>query len=287
MIVHLLKRLALLVASTAVASVVVFAFMSVLPGGPGRGGARDGDSDAAVVAARPAVRHSTGRSWCSTALGVRAVARRLRNLLRDAARRSGRRSPTGFSVTAWLVFGGMVIALLIAIPPGRSPRCTTGTRSARWRRGCRRSAIAVPAFLAGILLVYVFAVRAQAVPSGGCTPLAQDPGSGSSSLVLPLVVARAGAGGRADPLCPVGGARRDARGLPPDRPGQGAEPDGGAVAARAAQRRRAGGDRARPAAGDAADRRRGGGAGVRDPRPRAPAADRGGQPRPARWCRTW
>ncbi len=43
----------------------------------------------------------------------------------------------------------------------------------------------VAAFLAGILLVFVFAVQAQALPSGGYVPIAESPGEWLRSLLLP------------------------------------------------------------------------------------------------------
>jgi peptide/nickel transport system permease protein len=183
-IVHLLKRLALLVASTAVASVVVFAFMSVLPGDPAEVALGTGATHAAVVAERhkfgtdrPLVVQFThwvsglfhgdfGTSYVSSAAIGPQISDRL-------------------GVTAWLVLGGMVIALLIAIPAGTFAAVHHRNPLGVLLSGLSQVGIAVPAFLAGILLVYVFAVRAQAVPSGGYTPLAQDPGSWFQHLLLP------------------------------------------------------------------------------------------------------
>ncbi|MFJ4473366.1 ABC transporter permease [Streptomyces xanthochromogenes] len=99
----------------------------------------------------------------------------------------GPRVADRFGVTLWLVAGGMLVALLIALP--------AGVLSAAWhrkRRGTLLSAlsqagIAVPAFLAGLLFVYVFAVRAGALPAGGYVPLAEDPGEWARHLVLPCL----------------------------------------------------------------------------------------------------
>lgn len=90
-----------------------------------------------------------------------------------------------FAVTTVLVLGGMVIALLVAVPAGtfaavhhRNPLGVTIS-------AVSQVGIAIPAFLAGILLVFVFAVKAQALPSGGYVPFTEDPAQWLLSLVLP------------------------------------------------------------------------------------------------------
>lgn len=89
------------------------------------------------------------------------------------------------AVTMWLVAGGMVIAVLTAIPIGTiaalKHRSTTG-----WLLSAlSQVGIAVPAFLAGILLVALVSVELGALPAGGYVVPAQDPTGFLSRMILP------------------------------------------------------------------------------------------------------
>lgn len=92
-----------------------------------------------------------------------------------------------FAVTGWLVLGGMALALLIAVP--------VGVFAAVWRRrwpgvlasGISQLGLAIPAFWAGIMLAYLFAVRLKLLPANGYVPFTSDPGEWAAHLVLPIV----------------------------------------------------------------------------------------------------
>ncbi|MFG3438480.1 ABC transporter permease [Nonomuraea sp. NPDC047897] len=184
MIVYLLKRLAVLLASTAVAGVVVFAFMAVLPGDPAEIALGVNATPEAV--ARLRAEFGTDRPPPAQFLDW------FGGLLQgDFGTSYVTSSPVGeqitdrLGVTAVLVLGGMLIALLIAVPVG-----TFAAVHHRDPLGAAISAvsqvgIAVPAFLAGILLVFVFAVQAQALPSGGYVPFAENPAEWLRGLLLP------------------------------------------------------------------------------------------------------
>ncbi|MEU8251575.1 ABC transporter permease [Nonomuraea sp. NPDC048916] len=184
MILYLVKRLAVLVVSTAVAGVAVFAFMALLPGDPAEIALGVNATPEAVAELRR--QFGTDRPPATQFLdwfGGLAQG--------DFGTSYVTSSPIGpqvadrLGVTVTLVLGGMVIALLIAIPAGvlaavhhRNP--LGAAISAAGQLG-----IAIPAFLAGILLVFVFAVRAQALPSGGYVPIAENPGEWLRGLLLP------------------------------------------------------------------------------------------------------
>ncbi|MET7466025.1 ABC transporter permease [Nonomuraea sp. NPDC005501] len=184
MIVYLSKRLAVLLASVAAAGVAVFAFMAVLPGDPAEVALGVNATPQAVAELR--ARFGTDRPPVTQFLdwfGGLAQG--------DFGTSYVTSSPIGpqiadrLGVTAVLVVGGMVIALLVAVPAG-----TFAAVHHRDPLGAAVSAvsqigIAVPAFLAGILLVFVFAVKAQALPSGGYVPIADDPAGWLRGLLLP------------------------------------------------------------------------------------------------------
>ncbi|GAA0944705.1 ABC transporter permease [Nonomuraea longicatena] len=181
---YLLKRLAVLLASTVVAAVAVFAFMALLPGDPAEIALGVNATPEAV--AELSARFGTDRpplaqfaDWAGGLIGG------------DFGTSYVSGAPIGpqiaerLGVTAVLVLGGMVIALLVALPAG-----TFAAVHHRNPLGAAISAfsqvgIAVPAFLAGILLVFVFAVQAQVLPSGGYVPMAEDPAQWLLGLLLP------------------------------------------------------------------------------------------------------
>lgn len=186
MILRLIERTGVFLVSLAVSSVLVFAFMAVLPGDPARVALGVNASDEAVAELRRQfgldrplptqyfdwmgglLRGDFGTSYVSKAAIGPQVFDRLQ-------------------VTLWLVVAGMIIALVVAAPAGT-------VMAARHRRisGLALSAlsqvgVAVPAFLAGILLIVVFAVQLGWLPANGWTPPAQDPGMFLRQLILPAL----------------------------------------------------------------------------------------------------
>jgi peptide/nickel transport system permease protein len=186
MILRLLERTGVLLASLAVSSVLVFGFMAVLPGDPARVALGVNASDEAVAQLRQ--QFGLDRSL------VTQYADWLGGLLHGDFGTSyvskvaiGPQMFDRLQVTLWLVVTSMVIALVVAAPAGT-------LMAARHRRisGLALSAIsqlgvAVPAFLAGILLITVFAVKLSWLPANGWTPPAQDPGMFVRQLILPAL----------------------------------------------------------------------------------------------------
>ncbi len=181
---YLLKRVAVLLGGTAVASVVVFAFMALLPGDPARVALGVNATPEAVAELR--ARFGTDRPalvrFADWAGGL---------FTGDFGTSYVTRAPIGpqigdrLGVTAALVLGGIVVALVIAIPAGTFAAVNHRNPIGAAISAVSQVGIAVPAFLAGILLVFVFAVRLQVLPSGGYVPLADDPGQWARSLLLP------------------------------------------------------------------------------------------------------
>ncbi|MFD1535632.1 ABC transporter permease [Nonomuraea guangzhouensis] len=184
MILYLLKRLAVLIASTAVAGVAVFAFMALLPGDPAEIALGVNATPEAVAALRE--RFGTDRP------PLAQFADWFGGLIQgDFGTSYVTSSPIGpqigdrLGVTAVLVLGGMVIALLIAVPAGTFAAVHHRNPLGVAISAASQVGIAIPAFLAGILLVFVFAVKAQALPSGGYVPIDEDPQAWLLGLLLP------------------------------------------------------------------------------------------------------
>ncbi|TYB65364.1 ABC transporter permease [Nonomuraea sp. PA05] len=184
MTLYLVKRLTVLLASTVVAAVAVFAFMALLPGDPAEIALGVNATPEAVAELRrqfgtdrpPVVQFldwfgglaqgDFGTSYVTSAPIGPQISDRL-------------------GVTLVLVLGGMAVALVLAVPLGTFAAVHHRNPIGAAISAASQLGIAIPAFLAGILLVFVFAVQAQALPSGGYVPIADDPGEWLRSLLLP------------------------------------------------------------------------------------------------------
>ncbi len=186
MILRLLQRLAILFASLVVSSVIVFAFMAVLPGDPARVALGVNASDAAVAEMRSEfgldrspvaqylswvkglVTFDPGSSYVSgTAIGPQLADR--------------------LQVSLWLVVTAMVLAVVVAIPVGTVMAVRHRQVSGLALSAVSQVGMAIPAFLAGILLITVFAVKLGWLPANGWTPPADDPSMFLKQLVLPVL----------------------------------------------------------------------------------------------------
>ena len=186
MLVRVTQRTLVLVASLVASSVLVFAFMAVLPGDPARVALGVNASDEAVATLRREfgldrpllaqylswagglVRFDLGQSYVTRAEIAPQIADRLQ-------------------VTLWLVVTSMVLALVAAIPLGTLMAVRHRHLSGLLLSALSQVGVAVPAFLAGILLITVFAVQLRWLPANGWTPPAADPLMFLKQLVLPAL----------------------------------------------------------------------------------------------------
>ncbi|HET9870988.1 MAG TPA: ABC transporter permease [Propionibacteriaceae bacterium] len=91
------------------------------------------------------------------------------------------------AVTAWLVSLSMCVALLIALPVGVLAAVRRRRVSGTVLSAVSQIGLAIPAFWAGILAVFVFAVKLRWLPANGYVALRSDPGQWAAHLVLPVV----------------------------------------------------------------------------------------------------
>jgi len=186
MVLRVLQRVGILLGSLAVSSIIVFVFMAVLPGDPARVALGINASEQAVTELREQfgldrpfvvqyvdwvyglVSFDPGISYISRAPIGPQVADRLQ-------------------VTLWLVGTAMVIAILLAVPAGAIMAVRHRQLSGLVLSAVSQLGVAVPAFLAGILLITVFAVGLGWLPANGWTPPVQDPVMFVKQLVLPAL----------------------------------------------------------------------------------------------------
>ncbi|EWT05460.1 ABC transporter permease [Intrasporangium chromatireducens Q5-1] len=186
MLLRILRRTGILLASLVASTVLVFAFMAVLPGDPARVALGVNASDEAVGQLRREfgldrplaaqylswigglARFDLGTSYISHAPIGPQIADRL-------------------MVTLWLVVTAMVIALVVAVPLGTVMAMRHRRPSGVLLSALSQVGVAVPAFLAGILLITVFAIGLGWLPANGWTPPDQDPVMFVKQLTLPAL----------------------------------------------------------------------------------------------------
>ena len=186
MLLQVVRRTAILLASLVVSSVIVFAFMVLLPGDPARVALGVNASEASVAQLREQfgldrplvaqylswvgglVRFDLGTSYVSRAEIAPQILDRLQ-------------------VTLWLVVCAMVVALVLALPLGTLMAVRHRRPSGVVLSALSQVGVAVPAFLMGILLITVFAVKLQWLPANGWTPPNEDPAMFLRQLVLPVL----------------------------------------------------------------------------------------------------
>lgn len=186
MILRLFQRLAILLASLVVSSVIVFAFMAVLPGDPARVALGVNASDAAVDEMRRefGLDRSLGAQYLSWVKGLVTFDPGNSYVSGTAI---GPQLADRLQVTLWLVVTAMALALVVAIPVGTVMAVRHRQVSGLALSAGSQLGVAIPAFLAGILLITVFAVKLGWLPANGWTPPAQDPAMFLKQLLLPVL----------------------------------------------------------------------------------------------------
>ena len=186
MLLTVLRRTAVFVVSVLVASALVFLVLAVLPGDPARVALGVNASEEAVARLREQFGLDRPQfvqyaDWLGGLLrgdfGVSYVSKA----------RIGPQLADRMQVTGILVIAGTLVALVLAVPAGFLMAVRHRRLSGVLLSGLSQVGIAVPAFLAGILLITLFAVRLGWLPANGWTPPAQDPGMFLRQLTLPAL----------------------------------------------------------------------------------------------------
>lgn len=181
-----LRRLAIFAISLGLASVLVFWIGELLPGSVAAVILGQGASAEAIEALeqrlgldRPApVRYLEWAGGMLTGdFGTSLLTRR------PVAADIGAKLP----VTFWLVTLGMAAALVIAVPLGLVAAVRRRHAAGFAASALSQVGLAIPAFWAGILGIYLFAVQLRWFPANGYVPLTRNPGAWASHLVLPVI----------------------------------------------------------------------------------------------------
>ena len=186
MLLRLLHRALVLVASVLAASVLVFGFMRVLPGDPARVALGINASDEAVARLREqfGLDRPLVVQYLDWMRGLVTLDPGIEFVSKAAI---GPQIADRLQVTLILVVTAMVLAVLVAVPVGIWMAVRHRHLDGLLMSALSQVGVAIPAFLAGIVLISVFAVRLRWVPSGGWVVPAQDPLGFLQRIVLPSV----------------------------------------------------------------------------------------------------
>lgn len=183
---YVARRLLTLIATLVAASLVVFALLSILPGSPAQVILGTQATPAAVKAltAQLGLDHPLWRQYLHWAHGLVTL-----NLGDSYISQLpiGHQIVQSLAVTAPLIGLGMVVGIVIAVPLGVAAALLRRRAAGAAITSVSQVGIAVPNFIAGLLLILVFAVKLGWLPASGFTPWSQDGWLAFKSLVLPSI----------------------------------------------------------------------------------------------------
>lgn len=186
MAIHVVSRLAWLLASLILASIVVFTIVNVLPG-----------DVALVILGTSATPEAVEALRNQLGLNVPAPVRYLEwmgGILRgDFGTSQLSHSDVGslilqkLTVSGPLALAAATVALVIALPLGVLAGVYYRKLSGATISALSLVGVAVPAFWAGLLLAAVFAIQLKVLPAGGFVDWTEDPIAAVRSLILPAL----------------------------------------------------------------------------------------------------
>ncbi|MFJ6562470.1 ABC transporter permease [Streptomyces sp. NPDC091412] len=183
---YLLRRFAFLLVSLALASVVLFVLLRMLPGDPANALTAVGASPEQIAAAR----HSIGSDRPLPEQFVHWLGQLASGDLGTSFVSSlpvGPEVASRLSVTVPLTLAAFVLAVVLAVPAGFVAAHKRHTWYGALLSGVSQLGIAIPVFWLGMILIAVFALNAGWLPSGGFPPDGwSEPAEAIRSLVLPV-----------------------------------------------------------------------------------------------------
>ncbi|HEX3816160.1 MAG TPA: ABC transporter permease [Mycobacteriales bacterium] len=184
MTVDIARRLGFLVLTLAIASVVIFLVCAWLPG--------DAATTLLGTQATPAAVHQLRHQFGTDRPLVSQYGSWIGGLFRGDFGTSAvtklqvwPQIQSRLAVTGCLVLVGMLFALIVAVPVGVFSAVRHRRVSGLVVSGLSQLGLAIPAFWAGILLSFFFAVKLHVLPPGGYVSFRQDQWEWFRHLILP------------------------------------------------------------------------------------------------------
>ena len=166
------RRVVIALITLLLASLVVFAAVHALPGGPGTALSAENTNPAAIAATNR--EYGFGQPlpvqyvrWLSLAVRGQLGTSPLTSL--PVSTQLLQRLP----ITAELTVLSLLVAILIGIPAGVAAAARPGRLLDYAASGVALGGLSIPHFWFGIVLILVFAVHLHLLPSGGFVPLNQ------------------------------------------------------------------------------------------------------------------
>lgn len=181
------RRLVIAIVTLLLASLVVFAAVHALPGGPATALSRE-NADPAVIAATI---HRYGFDQPLPVQYVRWLGQVAHGQLGTSpindlpvSTQLAQRIP----ITAELTLLSLLIAILIGVLAGVAAAIRPGRPLDYLAGAAALGGLSIPHFWFGIILILAFAVHLHVLPSGGFVPLPQGLGANLAHMLLPAIV---------------------------------------------------------------------------------------------------
>jgi peptide/nickel transport system permease protein len=181
---YLARRLAPLDATLVAASVAVFCLLAILPGKPAQVilGTQATPESVAQLTKQLGLDKPLSQQYLDWVHGL------LTGRYGDSYISQlpiGHQIGQALAVTGPLILFGMVVGILVAVPLGVAAALLRRRAAGPVITAGSQIGIAIPNFIAGLLLIYVFAVKLGWLPASGFVTWSQDPWQAFKSLVLP------------------------------------------------------------------------------------------------------
>jgi peptide/nickel transport system permease protein len=184
---YALRRVAILAASLFAASVLVFVVLAVLPGSPAQVilGTQATPASVAAMTAKLGLDKPLISQYGDWIGGL--LSGRLGNSY-ISGQPIGSQLSAALQVTVPLVLIGLLIGLVIAVPAGALSAYRHDRLSGALITVASQIGIAIPAFVGGIVMIIILAVKVHVFPSGGFVTWQSSFTGALHSLVLPAIV---------------------------------------------------------------------------------------------------
>lgn len=182
-----IRRLLVLVPTAIVATMLVFALQLITPGGPAEAAAGPNATAQQIAAIRSEmgmnapipVQYGT---WLWNLVHGDFGQSLLNH--QDVGTEIGQRLPVTLEETIL----GLLLGLVVGIPLGVLAAARRQGRFDAVVRGISGLGVALPPFVLGVALAYLFGLKLRWLPPTGFTPLTQDVGANLQGMILPMLV---------------------------------------------------------------------------------------------------
>lgn len=183
---YLTRRLLTLVVTLVAASLVVFSLLAILPGKPAQVilGTQATPEAVAALTKQLGLDHPLWRQYVDWMHGLVTL-----HLGRSYISQLpiGNQIWQALGVTVPLIGFGLLVGIVIAVPFGVAAALLRRNAAGAAVASASQVGIAVPNFIAGLLLILVFGVRLQWLPASGFVAWSSDVWLAFKSLVLPAI----------------------------------------------------------------------------------------------------